>query len=60
MDLYGIVCIMLKNKSIHIPITDEKLKILRNIAKRDRRKITALIDLAIEQYLKSRKIKEVV
>jgi len=46
----------MKSADIHIRMTDEVLKKLRKIAKKDRRKITAIIELAIEQYLKNRKI----
>lgn len=45
-----------KNKSIHIPISSERLEALRKVAEKDRRKITAIIDIAIERYLKKRKI----
>ena len=47
---------MKKDKSKHIRISSEKLNQLKSLAKRDRRKVTAVIDLAIEQYLKGRKI----
>ena len=46
---------MEKNKDIHIRISDEKLKALRLIAGKDRRKITAVIDIAIERFLIRRK-----
>ena len=45
----------MKDKSIHIRISEEKLKKLRKLAEMDRRKISALIDFAIERYLKGRR-----
>jgi predicted transcriptional regulator len=47
---------MIKNKSIHIRISEDKLKTLRKLAEIDRRKISAVIDFAIERYLKVRKV----
>ena len=44
----------IKNKDIHIRISDDKLKELKIIAEKDRRKVTAVIDIAIERFLRSR------
>ena len=46
----------MKNKDLHIRISEVKLKRLRIIAEKDRRKITAIIDIAIDRFLKSRKL----
>jgi predicted transcriptional regulator len=46
----------MKNANIHIRISDEKLKLLRILAKADRRTISATIDFAIEKYIETRKI----
>ena len=47
---------MKKDTSIHIRISDEKLEQLRFLAHEDRRTISAIIDFAIEKYLKGRKV----
>ena len=41
----------MKNKTIHIPITEELLKAIAAQAKREYRSKTHLITLAIERYL---------
>ena len=45
---------MRKDKDLHIRISDDKLKQLRQIAEKDKRKITAVIDIIIERFLKQR------
>jgi len=47
---------MIKDTSIHIRFSAEKLEKLRLLAERDRRKVSALIDFAIDKYLKGRKL----
>ena len=45
----------MKNKDIHIRITDEKLKLIKNLANKQYRTITAVIDMALDNFLKNKK-----
>lgn len=46
----------MKEKDIHIKISDEKYKLIKNLADREYRKVTAIIDKAIDNYLRAKKI----
>ena len=55
MELYGNLDIM-KLQDVHIYIDPEKYKQLKECAKKDNRKLTAIINFAFDRYLKGRKI----
>lgn len=44
----------MKERDIHIRISDDKYQILKQIAEKEYRKVTAIIERAIDRYLKSR------
>lgn len=46
----------MKIRDIHIRITDEKYKLIKTIAKGEYRKVTAVIDKAIDNYLRAKKL----
>jgi len=46
----------MKNKEIHIRITKEKYNIIKLLAAKDRRKQTEVIDIALDNYFKQRKV----
>jgi len=46
----------MKIKDIHIRITDDKYKIIKNLADREYRKVTGVIDKAIDNYLNAKKL----
>lgn len=46
---------MKKEKDIHIKVTLEKYQILKDLAREEYRKITAIVDRALDNYLKLRK-----
>jgi len=46
----------MKTKEIHIRVTDEVFEAVENLALLDKRKKTAIIDIALENYLKKRKM----
>jgi predicted transcriptional regulator len=46
----------MKDTSIHIRISVDKLNLLKIIAKKEYRKVTAIIDRAIDNFLKAKKI----
>lgn len=46
----------IKDRDIHIRISDEKYKLVKILAERDRRKVSAIIEFALDRYLKERKI----
>ena len=41
---------------VHIYISKEKYSLVKKLAERDNRKITAIIDIALDRYLKSKKV----
>ncbi len=45
----------MKDKDIHIRIETKEYERIKDLAKKDRRKITAIIEIALERYLNSRK-----
>lgn len=47
---------MAKIKDIHIKISEEKYKIIKELADREYRKVTAIIDRALDNYLKAKKV----
>ena len=47
----------MKNKDIHIKISDENLKLLRLVAIKDRIILSQVLDRAIELFLKLKRIK---
>ena len=47
---------MAKLKTVHIYIDPEKYQALKVCAERDKRKLTAVINIAFDKYLKGRKI----
>ena len=46
----------MKERDIHIKISDEKYKIIKALAKKEYRKVTAIIIKAIDNFLKLKKI----
>jgi len=46
---------MKKTKEFHIRVTEKVFETIRKIAERDRRTITTVIDIALENYLKRKK-----
>lgn len=44
----------MKKKDIHIKIEEHKLSTLKSLAGKDKRKISAIIDIALTRYLKKR------
>jgi len=46
----------MKERDIHIRLSNDKYQILRQIAEREYRKVTAIIERAIDNYLKAKKI----
>jgi len=46
----------MKIKDIHIKVTDEKYRLIKGLADREYRKITAVIDKAIDNYLRAKKV----
>ena len=48
----------MKNKDIHIKISDENLKLLRLVAIKDRIRLSQVLDRAIELFLKLKRIKQ--
>jgi len=45
----------MKDKDIHIRITSKRHDQIKSLAEKDKRKLTAIIDIALERYLDSRK-----
>ena len=46
-----------KTRDMHIVTTVERYNLIKALADKDRRKVTAIIELALDQYLNSRKTK---
>ena len=51
---HGILFCRMKTTSIHIRISKEKHQAIKTLAKKDNRKMTAIIDIAIDRYLRER------
>jgi len=47
---------MRKDADIHIRIPTSWLKAIRELAAKDKRKVAMIIDIALENYLKARKV----
>ena len=47
---------MEKDKDIHIRISSEKYSAIKRLAKKEYRKVTAVIDIALDNHLKSKKV----
>lgn len=45
-----------KTRDIHIKITDEKYALIKQLAEREYRKVTAIVDRALDNYLIAKKI----
>ena len=45
---------MKKQRDIHIRISEEKYTAIKELAKKEYRKVTAIIDMALDRYLKQR------
>lgn len=43
-------------RDIHIKITDEKYRIIKNLADSEYRTVTAIIDKALDNYLRAKKV----
>jgi hypothetical protein len=46
----------MKIRDIHIKITDEKYKLIKDLAVKEYRKVTQVIEKAIDNYLRAKKI----
>ena len=52
----GSILITMKTKDFHIRITDDGLKKIEELAKKDKIRKTQIVERALENYLKARKI----
>ena len=45
----------MKNKDIHIRISDERLRLIKKLANKEYRTITAIIDMALDLFFKQKR-----
>lgn len=45
-----------KRREVHIRTTVDRYQKIKKLAEKDNRKVTAIIEIALDQYLKGRKV----